>query len=45
MQKKPHFGALFEFDLEIERIFHKLKRQKAFHEATTISNMVGGEEA
>jgi len=32
----------FEFHPEIERTFHKLKRQKAF---LTTSSMVGGEEA
>jgi len=42
MQKNPHFGALFEFDPEIERTFHELKRQKAFQEVTTTSNMAGG---
>jgi len=44
MQKNPHFGALFKFDPEIERTFHKLKRRKAFQEVTTTSKMVGGED-
>jgi len=39
MQKSP----LFEFDPEIERTFHKLKRQRAQLIAST-SEMVGGEE-
>jgi len=37
MQKNP----LLEFDPEIERIFHKLKRQIAL---LTKSSMAGGEE-
>jgi len=45
MQKSPRFEALFEFNLEIERTFHKLKRQKAIQEEQTTSNMTGGEEA
>ena len=44
MQKNPHFRALFEFDPEIERTFHKLKRQRAFQEETTTSKMVSGED-
>ena len=40
MQKSP----LFEFDPEIERTFHKLKRQRALLTASQ-SSMVGGEEA
>ena len=40
MQMSP----LFEFDPEIERTFHKLKRQRAQLIAFT-SSMVGGEEA
>ena len=36
MQNNP----LFEFDLKIERTFHKLKRQRAF---LTTSTMTGGE--
>jgi len=35
---------LFEFDLEIERTFHKLKRQRALLIASE-SEMAGGEEA
>jgi len=38
MQKNP----LFEFDHEIERTFHKLKRQRAL---LTASSMAGEEEA
>jgi len=38
MQKNP----LFEFDLKIERTFHKLKRQRAL---LTAFSMIGGEEA
>ena len=44
MQKNPHFGALFEFDPEIERTSHKLKRQRPFQEEQTISMMKGGED-
>ena len=40
MQKSP----LFEFDPEIERTFHKLKRQRA-QLIPSISEMAGGEEA
>jgi len=40
MQKSP----LFEFDLEIERTFHKLKRQRALLTASQFE-MAGGEEA
>ena len=35
---------LFEFDLEIERTFHKLKRQRALLIASEFE-MAGGEEA
>jgi len=40
MQKNP----LFEFYLEIERTFHKLKRQRALQTEQTTSSMPGGEE-
>ena len=40
MQKSP----LFEFNPEIERTFHKLKRQKALLTASP-SSMAGGEKA
>ena len=40
MQKSP----LFEFDPEIERTFHKLKRQRVLLIAFK-SKMAGGEEA
>jgi len=40
LQKSP----LFEFDLEIERTFHKLKRQRALL-IESASEMAGGEEA
>jgi len=37
-------SPLFEFDLEIERTLHKIKRQRALLIASE-SEMVGGEEA
>jgi len=45
MQKSPHFGASFEFDLKIERTFHNLKKQRALEESTFTPTMAGGEEA
>jgi len=45
MQKSPRFEALFQFNLEIEMTFHKLKRQKAIQEEKIASSMVGGETA
>jgi len=29
MHKNPQFGALFEFDTEIERTFHKFEKAKS----------------
>jgi len=43
MENNPYFRALFEFDLEIERTFGKLQRQKAFQKEQTISTVVGEE--
>jgi len=44
MHKSSHFRALFEFDPDIERTSHKLKRQLASQEEPTASMMAGGED-
>jgi len=47
--KDPRFAALFAFDLEIERTFHRLERHHQFgeryEEGTSVPTKVEEEEA
>ena len=49
MHKDPRFAALFEFDPEIWRTFHRLKRHRQFgerfEEGTSTPTMIDEDEA